>query len=71
MLVACGRERKVAFAIMLLESAFMAMPLIGFLAGLVMSSKSGGASSTPVGLIVWGGLMMAVLRPMQTRQKKR
>lgn len=59
------RERKIAFAIMVLESAFMAMVLIGVIVSLVMSSASGGPSSMPVGLFLWGMLMLAVLRPMQ------
>ncbi|MEU8631511.1 hypothetical protein AB0C38_05030 [Amycolatopsis sp. NPDC048633] len=56
------RERKVAFAIMLLECAFMAMLLIGLIVSLATSS---GSTGSPVGLILWGALMMAVLRPMQ------
>jgi hypothetical protein len=56
------RERKVAFAIMLLESAFMVVLLIGLVVSLATSS---GSTGSPVGLILWGALMLAVLRPMQ------
>jgi FtsH-binding integral membrane protein len=59
------RERKIALAILWLECAFMAMLLIGVIVSLAMTSASGGPQSTPVGLFVWGALMMAVLRPMQ------
>jgi hypothetical protein len=59
------RERKVAFAVMLLESAFMAMMLIGLIVNLATSSGSPGSSGSPVGLLLWGALTMAVLRPMQ------
>jgi len=30
-----------------------------------MTSAAGGPQSAPVGLFVWGGLMLAVLRPVQ------
>jgi hypothetical protein len=69
-LVVCGvrlskRERKVAFAIMLLECAFMAVLLIGLVVSLATSPGSPGSSGSPAGLILWGALMTAVLRPMQ------
>lgn len=59
------RERRILFAILWLESAFIAILLIGLIVSLAKSSASGGPTGTPVGLLVWGGLMLAVLRPVQ------
>jgi O-antigen/teichoic acid export membrane protein len=59
------RERKILFTIIWLECAFIAIILIGLIVSLVMSSASGGPTGTPVGLFVWGGLMLAMLRPLQ------
>jgi hypothetical protein len=59
------RERKILFTVIWLECAFIAIILVGLIVSLVLSSASGGPTGTPVGLFVWGGLMLAVLRPLQ------
>ncbi|MEA5359337.1 hypothetical protein VA596_07305 [Amycolatopsis sp., V23-08] len=59
------RERKILFTVVWLECAFIAVLLIGLIVSLVMSSASGGPTGTPVGLFLWGGLMLAVLKPLQ------
>jgi len=59
------RERRVLFAILWLESAFIAILLVSLVVSLAMTSAAGGPQSAPVGLFVWGGLMLAVLRPVQ------
>ncbi|GAA3559222.1 hypothetical protein GCM10022222_48630 [Amycolatopsis ultiminotia] len=58
------RERRIAAAILWLEVGFMAMLLIGVILAFTTSSGSG-SSSAPAGLILWGLLMQAVLRPLQ------
>ena len=59
------RERRILFAILWLESAFIAILLISLIVSLAMTSAAGGPTGTPAGLFVWGGLMLAVLRPVQ------
>ena len=59
------RERRILFAILWLESAFIAILLVSLVVSLAMTSAAGGPQSAPVGLFVWGGLMLAVLRPAQ------
>jgi hypothetical protein len=59
------REHKIALTILELECAFMAMLVISVIVSLAMTSASGGPQSAPIGLILWGVLMQAVLRPMQ------
>ncbi|GAA1019793.1 hypothetical protein GCM10009565_05810 [Amycolatopsis albidoflavus] len=56
------RQRTVVLALIWLECGFMAMLLLGAIVALATSSGSSGA---PVGLILWGFLMQAVLRPLQ------
>ncbi|MBN9746524.1 hypothetical protein DMP23_36500 [Amycolatopsis sp. A1MSW2902] len=57
------RQRGVMLALIWLECGFMAMLLLGAILSLAMSSGAGGGA--PVGLILWGFLMQAVLRPLQ------
>ncbi|MEU0536591.1 hypothetical protein [Amycolatopsis tolypomycina] len=59
------RERKIILAVVWLECAFMAVLVISVILSLATTSASGGSQSTPVGLFVWGGLMMVMLRPLQ------
>ncbi|WP_143132390.1 hypothetical protein [Amycolatopsis rubida] len=56
------RQRAVMLALVWLECGFVAMLLLGTILTLATSSGSSGA---PVGLILWGFLMQAVLRPLQ------
>ncbi len=56
------RQRTVVLAVVWLECGFMAMLLLGLILSLTTNSGSGGA---PIGLILWGLLMQAVLRPLQ------
>lgn len=56
------RQRAVMLALIWLECGFMAMLLLGAILTFATSSASAGA---PVGLILWGFLMQAVLRPLQ------
>jgi O-antigen/teichoic acid export membrane protein len=58
------RERKVIFAIIGLECAFVAILLVGLIV-VTMNSRSSGPSGAPAGLFVWGALVLAVLRPLQ------
>lgn len=57
------RERKVVFTIMGLETAFAAMLLIGLIATFFQESSI--SSGAPAGLVAWGLLMLAVMRPVQ------
>lgn len=55
------RQRGVMLALIWLECGFMAMLLLGVI--LTFATSSGGGA--PAGLILWGFLMQAVLRPLQ------
>ncbi|WP_406639407.1 hypothetical protein [Amycolatopsis sp. WGS_07] len=56
------RQRKVMLTLIWLECGFIAMLLLGLILTFATSSGAGGA---PVGLILWGFLVQAVLRPLQ------
>ena len=58
------RQRNVMLAIVWLECGFMAMLALGAILTLATSSSSG-SGGAPVGLLLWGFLMQAVLRPVQ------
>lgn len=56
------RQRKVMLTLIGLECGFMAMLLLG---AILTFATNSGAAGAPVGLILWGFLMQAVLRPLQ------
>ncbi|WP_158688127.1 MULTISPECIES: hypothetical protein [Actinomycetes] len=56
------RQRKVMLTLVWLECGFVALLLLGAILSFTAASGSSGA---PVGLILWGFLMQAVLRPLQ------
>ncbi|HWD07209.1 MAG TPA: hypothetical protein VG674_32690 [Amycolatopsis sp.] len=69
-LVVCGvllhrRQAVVVKTILGIECAFAAVLLTGLIVAFATTSGSGGAAGAPVGAIVWGLLIQAVLRPLQ------